>query len=58
VLLVQNLLISWCKVKMSGGSSSNKVEPSCAKFESSGDAAASPHLYVAPPLLTTHLKIL
>jgi len=43
---------------MSGGSSSNKVEPSCAKFESSGDAAASPHLYVAPPLLTTHLKIL
>ncbi|KEH21642.1 transmembrane protein, putative [Medicago truncatula] len=37
-------------LKISGGSSTNKTVQSCANFKSSGDASASPHLYVAPPL--------
>nr|ABD32431.2 copia-type polyprotein, putative; 28768-32772, putative [Medicago truncatula] len=37
-------------LKISGGSSTNKTLQSCANFKRSGDASASPHLYVAPPL--------
>jgi hypothetical protein len=50
-LLVQNLWVRWCNVKISVGSSSMKTVPSCAKFKSPGDAAASPHLYMAPPMI-------
>jgi len=38
---------------MSGGSSSIKT----VKFKSPGDAAASPHLYVAPPMGSVHPEL-